>query len=64
MLGIEIDQKLNWKCHANKVINKISKGSYLLYKHRKILNTKGKLAIYNAFVRPHLLYGITTWGGN
>ena len=63
MLGIEIDQKLNWKYHVNKVINKISKGSYLLYKHRKLLNTKGKLAIYNAFVRPHLLYGITTWGG-
>ena len=63
MLGITLDQKLSWKYQVENVIKKISKGSYLLFKHRKLLNLRGRLAIYNAFVRPHILYGISTWGG-
>ena len=64
MLGIEIDQKLLWQQHIINVINKISKGTYLLFRYRKLLNTKGKLAIFNAFVRPHILYGLSVWGGS
>ena len=64
MLGIEIDQKLSWHHHIINVTNKISKGTYLLFRYKKLLNTKGKLAIFNAFVKPHILYGLSVWGGS
>ena len=63
LLGVEIDENLDWKCHIQNVIKKISKGNYLLWRHRKKLSINLKKTIYESFVRCHLLYGITVWGG-
>jgi hypothetical protein len=63
MLGLEIDENLDWKVHIRSVIKKISKGSYILWRYRKKLSTELKKTIYESFVRCHLLYGITVWGG-
>ena len=62
MLGIRIDQKLSWASHINLIENKLSKGLYLLWRFKKSLDTKTKLLIYHAFIRSHLLYGISLWG--
>ena len=62
LLGIEIDDKLQWSDHIQKIINKISKGTYMLYKFKKLLPTKTKTLLYNSFVMSHLRYGITIWG--
>ena len=62
LLGIEIDDKLHWSDHIQKIINKISKGTYMLYKFKKLLPTKTKTLLYNSFVMSHLRYGITIWG--
>lgn len=63
MLGIEIDENLDWKCQINSVIKKISKGNYILWRHKKKLSNNLKKTIYESFVRCHILYGITVWGG-
>jgi len=63
LLGIEIDENLDWKQHIRSVIKKIGKGNYLLWRHSRKLSDKMKLTIYESFVRCHLLYGITIWGG-
>ena len=35
LLGITIDENLDWKLHMNNVKKKISKGNYLLWRHKK-----------------------------
>ncbi len=63
LLGIYIDENLDWSEHIKSVNKKISKGNYLLWCYRKDLNLNSKKVIYESFVRSHLLYGLTIWGG-
>ena len=58
MLGVEIDENLDWKCHIKAVTNKIGK----LWRHGKKLSNNMKKVIYESFVRCHLLYVLTAWG--
>jgi hypothetical protein len=63
LLGVHIDEDLNWKIHIKYINKKISKGNYLLWRHRKKLNIDTKKLIYESFVGSHLLYCLTVWGG-
>jgi hypothetical protein len=63
LLGLNIDENLDWKVHLKNLETKISKGNYLLWRHGKKLNVTTKKVIYESFVRCHLLYGLTVWGG-
>ncbi len=63
LLGLEIDKNLDWKVHIKSVTKKIGKGNYLLWRHNKKLSLSMKKMVYESFVRCHLLYGITLWGG-
>jgi len=60
-LGLHIDENLDWSTHIKQVVNKISKGTYLLWRHKKIGLPIKKL-IYESFIRCHLLYCLTVWG--
>ena len=63
LLGLQIDENLDWKIHLQKIEKKIAKGNYLLWRHGKKMNIKLKKVIYESFIRCHLLYCITIWGG-
>ena len=63
LLGIHIDENLDWEVHIKSVVKKISKGNYLLWRYKKTLNNITKKVIYESFVRSHLLYGLSVWGG-
>ncbi len=63
LLGLMIDENLDWSLQINNVKKKIAKGSYLLWRHRRKLNLAEKRTIYESFVRCHLLYCLTVWGG-
>ncbi len=63
LLGLHIDENLDWKVHINQVRKKISKGSYLLWRHRSKLNIQTKKTIYESFIRCHLIYCLAVWGG-
>ena len=63
MLGVLIDENLDWKLHISSVKKKISKANYLLWRHRKRLKIETKKLMYESFVRSHLLYCLTVWGG-
>ncbi len=54
LLGIHIDENLDWSVHINAVEKKISKGNYLLWRHRKQLTLQSKKIIYESFVRCHI----------
>ena len=62
-MGVEIDENLDWHCHIQAIIKKIGKGNYILWRYKNKLSLGMKKVIYESFVRCHLLYGITVWGG-
>ena len=45
------------------VLNKIASSNFALNQIKNILPLNIHLLVYNAVVRPHIEYGITTWGG-
>ena len=63
LLGLMIDENLDWKVHINKVTKKIAKGNYLLWRHNKKLTLQAKKQIYESFIRCHILYCLSVWGG-
>ena len=63
LLGLHIDENLDWKIHLASIIKKISKGSYLLWRHKSKLDIKTKRSIYESFIRCHILYCLPVWGG-
>ena len=63
LLGVEIDENIDWKCHIMTVKKKISKGNYLLWRHGKKMGSNIAKTIYESFVRCHLLYCLNAWGG-
>lgn len=62
-VGHIIDEHLSWTYHIRHVQNKISSGNYLLARAKNLLPRNILLNIYNCLVRPHLEYGILSWGG-
>ena len=61
-LGICIDEKLAWKKHINSVCNVLSKKIGLLYRIRHFVSRKILVMLYNAFIIPHITYGLEVWG--
>lgn len=63
-LGLQIDNKLDWKCHIEKISLKVSKASFALYKLAPVLNTDGLVTAYYGTVESVLRYGIIFWGNS
>ena len=56
-LGIELDNNLNYKLHANNVYNVVAHKIYLLSKIRGFVSNKVALLIYKTKILPYLDYG-------
>ena len=62
-VGLKIDEFLNWDYHIEHVSNKIASSIFALNQIKNILPLNIRLLwVYNAPVRPHIEYGIITWG--
>ena len=62
-LGVLIDNKLTWKQDIQHVNTKVAKSIDILAKMRHFAPYNILLNIYNAFISPHINYGIINWGG-
>ena len=62
-LGVLIDNNLNWKPHIQQTKLKIAKSIGVLSRLRHLASKEILVSIYNAFIQPHLNYGIINWGG-
>ena len=60
-LGVILDQNLNWKKHISHVSTKLSKYVGLLYKLRHFVPKSTLSSLYNAFIMPHINYGLIDW---
>ena len=64
LLGITLDEHLNWNSHINVTSMKIARSVGILYKVKNILPEYILKTLYNSLVLPHLTYGILAWGNN
>ncbi len=62
--GLTLDEHLTWKCHINKISNKISQCMGILNRLKCFLPIQTKVLIYNSIVFSHLNFGILIWGYN
>ena len=61
-LGLTLDEHLTWKCHINKISNKISQCMGILNRLKRFLPIQTKVLIYNSLVLSHINFGILIWG--
>ena len=61
-LGIDIDDKRNFRLHINNVLSKISRVNGILWRSKNIVSRSVKRIIYQSLVFSHLSYGVVVWG--
>ena len=62
LLGIVMNEKLDWKPHINRIAIKISKSVGILNKLKNFIPPKIRLIIYHSLIASHFNYGILVWG--
>ena len=62
LLGVEIDQNLNFQSHIKRIHAKVSQSIALLRRIKKFLPMNARIKFYNAYILPHLEYCCTIWG--
>ena len=61
-LGVIIDEYLSFEHHVKHVKSKVARGLGILYKSKRLLNSKSLLQLYNSFIYPYINYCICVWG--
>jgi len=61
ILGVEIDEKLNFNCHINALCTKVASQINAISRIKNNLCVKGKKILYNSFVVGSLTYCNTIW---
>ena len=64
LLGVIIDNQLQWKPHIDSVCKKVSRNLFMLSKLRFITDTETRKLFYNAHVKSHVDYASTVWDGS
>ena len=62
LVGIMLDDKLNWAQHAGYIRGKLSRANYALARAKRILPLKIKLMTYNSLLKCHMDYCQPIWG--
>ena len=62
LLGVYVDQHLNWKFQVEQTIKKCNSYLYLLLRIKTFLNLHSRKLFFNAYILPHLDYCCTIWG--
>ena len=57
MLGVHLDQDLNFDEHVESVCNKLSKRIGLLRSIKHLLPKQERIILYNSIIKPTLMYG-------
>ena len=63
VLGIHLDNELNWNKQVNEVNKRARFAARNLQRTAHILPFKPRLILYNSLVASHFNYGDTVWGG-
>lgn len=61
-LGLNINYKLDWNLHVDKIKKKLAPIAGIFRKLQLILSPQAKRSLYYSFFSSHILYGINIWG--
>ena len=61
-VGIHIDKYLLWNEHIDKTAAVLRRKVGLIYRLRHLIPQNVLLLLYNAFIQPHVSYGLEVWG--
>ena len=61
VLGVEIDDKLSWDSHIDKVAKKVKSGIGAIRKIRDFVDRETLINVYNALINPHFDYCSEVW---
>ena len=64
VLGIQINNHLNWKSHIDEIIPKLSAACFAVRKLFHILNIDALWMVYFAYFHSVIKYGIIFWGNS
>ena len=61
VLGVEIDENLNWEKHIEYIASKVSSGIGALKKLKEFVDRDTLVLVYNALIQPHFDYCCEVW---
>ena len=61
VLGVQVDEHLNWEKHIECIASKISSGIGAIRKLREFVDRNTLVLVYNALIQPHFDYGCELW---
>ena len=61
VLGVQIDEHLDWSKHIELIASKILSGITALKKAKEFVDRNSLVLIYNALVKPHFDYCCVVW---
>lgn len=64
LLGIVVDNQLNWKPHTEQLCKRLSKSAYALFKLSRKVNRDVLITAYHGLVASALRYGVIFWGNS
>ena len=63
VIGMVVDENLEWREHVNGVFKKVSQTLALFRRIKHVLPKWSKIMFYNAYIMPHLDYCVTEYAG-
>ena len=61
MLGVTIDDQLNFNIHINEICKRASQRVGVMMRLKKLIPTNAKLTLYKSAILPYLTYCHLTW---
>ena len=63
LLGVHIDERLNFNAHIKLLCSKLRRACGIIFKLSSFLPKRILRIIYNSIVLPHIVYCVEVWGG-
>lgn len=61
ILGVNLDEKLNFILHIRDICNRVSKQVGILNRLKNLIPSSAKLQLYKSAIIPHLIYCHLVW---
>ena len=63
LLGVTVDENLQWKPHIERLCKKLSRNLFLLSQLKPIITLEARKVFYHAHIQSHMDYASVVWDG-
>ena len=61
LLGVVVDERMQWKSHIENVCKTVSKGLFMLGRLKPFIDADTRKMFFNAHIQSHINYASTVW---